>query len=115
MLPRSELGAFCCADRDQLLEMYCRQKRITLTDAPVPAEILDDILEDMLGMRVVPKVLGANVLGQCDFDLREIWFNTRMRQFSYPNTKIEGLVEQHQGPRTGTHPSRSRARAAGRV
>lgn len=96
---RNELLTFCQADRDALLAAWCARRGGCT--APPPAFILDELLEDMLGMTVVPRVLETHVLGHCDFDDRQVCYNTRMRQFSLPNTKIEGLVHSTLGHELG--------------
>lgn len=84
-----ELRAFCRADRDHLLGEVGRRGGLART--PVPAEVLEEILEDVLGMCIIPRAMPDSYIGHFSFDRRVISISTRLAEVSLPNTNVLGL------------------------
>lgn len=89
----------CRRDRDWLLEEY-RQRR-GLCSLPVPALIIDEVIQDVLELDLVMETLPGSLLGQTDYDQRLIQINDRVDISACPNTDLEGLANFTKGHEIG--------------
>jgi Zn-dependent peptidase ImmA (M78 family) len=76
---------FCETDRAQLLARCS-------TPAARPADVLDEIIEEVLGLSLVIGPMTTPHLGQFNHDRSCIFINSRMADLVRPNTFIEGLT-----------------------
>jgi len=79
--------------------VFCEQDRTSLLAAAAPgvagvrpADVLDDVIEEVLGLSLVTRPLPGRVLGLCYYDRGLITINSRMAQLVRPNTNLEGLT-----------------------
>jgi Zn-dependent peptidase ImmA (M78 family) len=85
MLDSAAWLLFCETDRIQLLAR-CTSVSVR------PADVLDDIIEDVLGLGLVTRPMPTRILGHCNYDRSCIAINSRMPELVRPNTDLEGLV-----------------------
>jgi len=57
----------------------------------VPAEVLHEIFELVLGIDVASEPLEGHVLGRCEFGARRVLVNQRLAEICLPNTRLSGL------------------------
>jgi Zn-dependent peptidase ImmA (M78 family) len=79
--------------------LFCEQDRAALLAAAgpscatlCPADLLDYVIEDVLGLALVLRPLPGPVLGLCSYDRSLITINTRMVHLVRPKTYLEGLM-----------------------
>jgi Zn-dependent peptidase ImmA (M78 family) len=77
---------FCEQDRDRLLAAVAPGVSV------LPADVLDDLIEDVLGLGLVTRPMPDAKLGVTHYDRRCITINSRMSELVRPNTNMEGLL-----------------------
>lgn len=86
-----QLEKICRKDRDFLLaeleRMYPRRAR-----SEKPAEVIDDIITEVLDFHLVETPLPRGQLAVCDFDERTVFLSTRMAEAVRPNTDLVALA-----------------------
>lgn len=73
-----------------------------LTYLPAPADIIDDVIEEIVGFRLIICKLAPNRLGETDFDQGVVRINEDPRKgLKFKNAKLEGLIASTKGHELG--------------
>ena len=88
---RQQLIDWCRLDRDLLLGQL-RKRYSYSKSVEQPAEVLDDILVEMLNFNVITAPLPVGQLALCDFDAQRVTINSRMAEFVHPKTDLKALI-----------------------
>ena len=91
-MTRRNLRERCRSDRDLLLDALVRRFGPVSQGPLFPAEVIDDVLTEVMGYELVDEELPKGQLAVCDFERRRVTVTTRLADNVHPKTDLVALA-----------------------